>query len=379
MSFGIYIHIPYCLRKCPYCSFPSIPVIHPPEDEYVKALLSELGASSSYIKGRRPCSIYFGGGTPSLFSPESIENILTAITNVCAIPSDAEVTLEANPGTVSLESLRGYQQAGVNRLSIGLQSLMDHRLQTLGRIHNSQEAFECVYKAREAGFTNISVDFIFGTPGQCCNEWEEELNGIIHLRPEHISAYELTLEKETPLYERVEKRTILLPDEETSVRLHRATWRILARSGYEHYEVSNFALPGRRSRHNQIYWERGEYLGLGAGAHTFLLQEQWGKRRWNIKNPEAYMRIVSGNGQAVQGEESLTREQAMMETIFLGLRLINGMGVNKFEEIFGTSLLKAFPGISGYLDMGLLKIDGGRLAFTEDGLLLSDRILQEIP
>jgi len=379
MSFGIYIHIPYCLRKCPYCSFPSIPVLHPPEDAYVKALKSELGASSSYIEGRQPCSIYIGGGTPSLFSPDSIENILTAITNVCVIPPDAEITLEANPGTISLENLKGYLQAGVNRLSVGLQSLMDRRLKTLGRIHNSQEALECVSKAREAGFTNISVDFIFGTPGQCCNEWEEELNEIVHLGPEHISAYELTLEKETPFYEWVEKRTVLLPDEETLVSLHRATWRTLSRSGYEHYEVSNFALPGRRSRHNQIYWDRGEYLGLGAGSHTFLHQGQWGVRRWNIKDPEAYMRMVSGNGQAVQEEESLTREQAMTEALFLGLRLINGMAIGKFEELFGTSILEAFPGVAGYLDIGLLTLNGGRLAFTEDGLLLSDRILQEIP
>jgi len=401
---GIYIHIPFCVKKCLYCDFTSFTPGAIPEDEYIRALIKEMKSRKGEGQDNVVETIYFGGGTPSLFSPKSIETILGAIsTNFKIVPPhptsfdavrpelvegvnrsqdrplpqvEREITLEVNPGTINMGKLKGYRDAGVNRLSIGVQSLNDGILTTLGRIHNRQQALGAYEDAREAGFDNIGIDLIHSIPGESLSDWKRELKEVVLLGPEHISAYSLTIEEGTPFHCQLQKGLLPLPTEETQVDMLLTTEEVLGKAGYEHYEVSNYALPGFRSRHNQIYWKGGEYLGLGVSAHSYI-SGQWSVvcgqriRTANSSNLEEYFRLINEKGNAVIEEEVLTKEKAMGEAVFLGLRMLEGIDLTEFEKRFGVTIEATYPdAVIELTEKGLLEITQGHLRLTKQGLLL---------
>ena len=364
MNLGIYIHIPFCLRKCPYCDFNSLAVKPFPEEKYVKALVDEIRDRSEEFKGHTIETVYLGGGTPSLFSPQTIGAILNETIRNFTVAGEAEITIEANPNTVDHKKFSAFHSLGINRLSLGVQSFKDDLLKILGRIHTAQEAIAACKQARAAGFENIGIDLIFGIPFQTITDWKDDLDRALALCPEHISTYLLHLEEGTPLYQSVSRGELALPSDELQAEMFKTTWTKLGQAGYEHYEVSNFALPGFRSRHNQRYWEGKEYLGIGAGAHSFL-KTGWGMRRANISNPLLYME----RAEKTEYEEHLKKEEAIEEAIFLGLRQREGIDVKRFEERFGLTLDTHFPSLEG-----LVQEKMGCLTLTPRGLLLSNEV-----
>lgn len=364
MDLGIYIHIPFCVRKCPYCDFNSIAVKSLPEERYVNALVDEIRSRAEEFKGHAVETIYLGGGTPSLFSPSSISKILDEVTGHFTVTDDAEITIEANPNTVDHKKLSAFHALGINRLSLGVQSFNDDLLKVLGRIHTAPEAIVVFDQARAVGFENIGIDLIFGIPFQTIEDLGADLHQAITLHPEHISAYQLHLEEGTPLYQGVARGELVLPSEELQAEMFETAWAKLGEVGYEHYEVSNFALPGFGSRHNQRYWEGQEYLGIGAGAHSFL-KSGWGTRWSNINDPLLYME----RSEKTEFEESLKKEEAIEEAIFLGLRRKEGIDIKRFEERFGLTLHPHLPPLQG-----LVKEEAGHLMLTPQGLLLSNEV-----
>jgi oxygen-independent coproporphyrinogen-3 oxidase len=397
---GIYVHVPFCISKCPYCDFNSIAVSPVPEEDYIKALDKEIdrytkpltvpfggepekgGLKESVFleKGKRKvASIYFGGGTPSLFSVDSIARVIDKIMSEFSSTSNVEITLEVNPKTAGMEKLDALYAIGVNRLSLGVQSFQDRFLQKLGRIHTSADAVNLFKDARSPGFSNIGLDLIFGTPDQSMDDWERDLNCALSLKPEHISVYNLTIEEDTPFYDLQRKGKIALPDEGIQIEMYRLAQEKAAAAGYDQYEISNFALPGFRCRHNEGYWTLKEYFGFGAGAHSYLREtsnkRNWGIRWKNTPNPYEYISLLSNNGTAVIEGEELTRETAIKEAIFLGLRRLEGISLDDFEERFGISLEKTFANIIPYLlKENLISIYEGRLKLTIQGILLSNEV-----
>ncbi len=274
MGLSVYIHVPYCLKRCPYCDFNTYAVGQVPEDDYVSALLRELDATAKRPpwEGRRVATVFFGGGTPSLLAPDSIDRLLDRLDARFGIQADAEISLEANPGSLegsAPERLAELRKAGVNRLSIGAQSFDDRHLATLGRIHRAGDTLETLAAARRAGFDNLSLDLIFAVPGQTIADWQRDLERVVALAPEHVSAYGLTYEEGTPLERDLAAGNVEPATEETEAAMYEAAISTLAGAGYRHYEISNFARPGYQCRHNVTYWSWGDYLGLGAGAHGF--------------------------------------------------------------------------------------------------------------
>lgn len=323
----------------------------------------------------RAKTLYFGGGTPSLLEPRLVERIIEAAQRLFCLETDAEITIEANPGTVTREKLAAYRLAGVNRLSIGMQSFSDNMLLRLGRVHNAREGLDAFAFARDAGFANIGIDLIHSLPGEELAGWLTDLDQAVLLRPEHISAYSLTIEEGTPFHAMEKREELDLPCEETSAGMFEKTSGLLRQAGYEHYEISNFALPGYRSRHNQNYWQRGSYLGLGAGAHSFLPSPPFGQRWKNIDDPEGYLHILTDGGLPVDELSGLTEREAMAETLFLGLRMLEGIETERFRSEFGIPLHEAYPGeLPGLLADGLLKLNNGRLRLSSRGLILANQV-----
>lgn len=377
MSLAIYIHIPFCIRKCSYCDFNSydIPDIAPPD--YVELLLGEISSTATALAGQPAATLYFGGGTPSLLPPPGIARLIAAVSSSCGLTEDAEVTLEANPGTITLASLQGYLAAGVNRLSIGVQSLDDAELQLLGRIHSADEARAAIAMARRAGFRNIGIDLMHSLPGQSIAAWQSTLDETIAMRPEHISAYGLTAEEGTPFAAMVASGNMMLPEEDLAVAMFELSAERLQQAGYDHYEIANFALPGLRSRHNQVYWRREDYRGFGAGAHSFFRSPGYGVRWENPAKLIEYAAVAMGNS-APGKATAITRREAMAEFFFLGLRLTSGVDPGRFKEEFGVDAEAAFPGvIAAQIDRGLLVMADGMLRLTPRGLLLANRVMEE--
>lgn len=373
---GIYIHIPFCLKKCPYCSFNSL---ESPQDDYgpyIDALLEELARRSEefpFPSEREIESLYIGGGTPSLLPAGEIDRLIEGVRWVMPLQDDAEVTIEANPGTVDIKSLKGLRGTGINRLSLGIQSVNDRSLKTLGRIHSSMDGMAAFQSTRDAGFENIGIDLIFGLPEQTLEDWRGDVEKVIMMRPEHISLYSLMMEEGTPFYERYGAGGLSTPFEEEVVVMYRWALERFEEVGYHQYEVSNLALPGFESRHNTRYWRHGDYIGLGAGAHSYTVSPGWGRRWWNIPDPGDYIESITLNGQAVDGEEELTRDDALLEAIFLGLRRREGIEVGQFVDRFGVSPAECLP-LERLKVRGLVSCDGGRLRLTEEGVILSDEV-----
>lgn len=395
--FSLYIHIPYCVAKCPYCDFNSHAASRWPERDYTDALIAELEryASQEPWHGGQLQTVFFGGGTPSLFAPESISAVLAAVFRLWPLtsavkggapspPSSSadcpqptahppEITLEANPGTVSAEKLAGFRAAGVNRLSFGVQSFQPRHLATLGRIHSGGDAIDAVRSARDAGFANVNIDLIFAVPGQSLEEWEADLRAAIELETEHVSAYNLTFEEGTAFHALRNKGEIVAQPEEIELAMFTRTQEALGSAGLAQYEISNYARPGRPCRHNLNYWQGGAYLGVGAGAHSFAWQA--GGRRWsNEKSPSGYVARVQHDRHARATEESLTERQARGEFVFLGLRCLDGLDTRAFAERFGVELSEAFPHSETLRRQGLLIAEDSAWRLSDRGLLVADSV-----
>jgi oxygen-independent coproporphyrinogen-3 oxidase len=373
---SIYVHLPYCRRVCPYCDFNVYAARRLPEESYVTGVLHELGAAAERPPwaGRRVETVYLGGGTPSLFSPAAIAALLDGIRTRFALAPEPEITLEANPGTVDRDRLAAYAAAGVNRLSLGAQSFHARHLETLGRDHRPPEVRDAVEAARLAGLGNVSLDLIFAVPGETLSEWEEDLAAAIALAPEQISTYSLTYEEGTPFHAWRARGRLVVVGEEDEAAMAEAAARRLTAAGYARYEISSFARPGFASRHNRGYWESRDYLGLGAGAHSFTRTPAPGRRWTNERLPARYLEAVRTHGLAVAREEHLTIAHARGEFCFCGLRQTAGIDLRTFLARFGLEIDVAFPHVTGLVADGLLVHGDGRLRLTEHGLRHADTV-----
>lgn len=378
MECALYIHFPFCVRKCLYCDFNSLAGSSIMPEEYVTALVRELELRAATLEAPVTApTLYFGGGTPSLMAPASVQVVIDGARRWYGLLPEAEVTLEANPGTVDRGKLAGYRAAGVNRLSLGVQSFDDAMLVRLGRLHTARQAVDAVTMARQAGFANLGIDLIHGLPGQTVTRWRDDLARAVDLAPEHISAYGLTVEEGTPFFSLASSGNLNLPVEEAALEMLEMTADVLRDAGYEQYEISNFARTGRRSRHNQVYWHRGNYLGFGAGAHSFLRDGGWGTRWHNPSDPVAYMHSLADGLPPAEEPAILDRRDAMAEFMFLGLRLLEGIESARFQEEFGVTVNDAYgEEVARLTAAGLLKVAGGRLRLTRIGLPLANQVFQ---
>ena len=339
---GIYLHIPFCVRKCAYCDFVSFAEGCVPEG-YVEALLTELELVAR--GGGYPAAfdtVFFGGGTPSLLSGAQMKTILDALRVHFAIRADAEISMECNPGTVSPEKLAAYRAAGINRLSIGLQSTHDVLLNEIGRMHHFAQFFETLSSARAAGFDNINVDLMHGLPNQTLEQYLDSLKTVCDLGVQHISAYSLILEEHTPLYFRVEKGEVALPDEDLVADMQDAGIEYLEQRGYHRYEISNFAQDGFECRHNRNYWDNGEYLGFGIAAHAAVRQGRW-TRFANVDSLDEYYRLLARGKRPLAETIRLTQRDEMFECVMLGLRLVRGVDRARFFARFELDIAEAYP------------------------------------
>jgi oxygen-independent coproporphyrinogen-3 oxidase len=380
-AFSLYLHIPYCQSKCPYCDFNSHAVASWPEDDYVRALVAEIERRAGEVPwaGRRLKTIFFGGGTPSLFRPGSIAAILTAAERNFGIESGAEVTLEANPGTVEAAKLGGMRAAGINRISFGAQSFNQARLKFLGRIHSAEETREAARTARRVGFERFNLDLIFAVPGQSVDEVLSDIAEAAALGPDHISAYNLTFEEGTAFFTDMKRGRIRPIDSDRQAEFYAAVREELPRRGYRMYEISNYAPPGHEARHNLSYWRAESYLGLGAGAHSFARDEHRGGRRWwNERMPARYVEQALAGGLAEAGGETVDVRSARGEFVFLNLRLRDGFALADFERRFGESFDSVFGARAARLFEGDLLLRGdGRIYLSERGLELADSVFAE--
>ncbi len=360
---SLYVHLPWCARKCPYCDFNSHVDEGRDEPAYVDVLLEDLENDLPLVWGRAIHSIFFGGGTPSLFSPEAIDRLLGGLRARLPIHPACEITLEANPGSADESHFHGYREAGVNRLSIGVQSFDDRLLQALGRIHDRKQALHAFEMARRAGFDNVNLDLMFALPGQTLQQAAADLEQAIALQPEHLSRYQLTLEPNT----RFHRDPPELPDEDTAAAMEWQGIERLARAGFEQYEVSAHAREGHRCRHNLNYWEFGDYIGIGAGAHgkISLPAEQAILRRSRLRQPAQYLR--SPPVERISEQRRLSAGDRVFEFMLNALRLVEGFEAQWFEARTGLSLASIQPTLDQAQQRGLLDSDGRRLRPTERG------------
>ncbi len=377
-SFSLYVHIPYCVSKCPYCDFNSHVAARIPEQEYTQALLRELRhhSESEAWANRSVKTIFFGGGTPSTFQGTSIGAVLDQAAKLFRFDEPMEITLEANPGTVDANRFRDYRRCGVNRISIGAQTFDAELLRFLGRVHSAEETRQALTSVREAGFDNFSLDLIYGIPDQTLDGVSRDLSQALACEPPHLSAYNLTIEEGTPFHARYRQGLLRPLDEEVEIEMAERIQWTLAQAGLDRYEISNYARPGFESRHNVNYWEGGDYLGIGAGAHSHHRrpEDPLGERWHNERSPTGYMRRAAEAGHAVTERERPERRQAMAEHLFTGLRMTGGVSVPGFRRRFGTKPENAFPEIADWLSEGLLAEDGQRLRFAPRGLLLANEL-----
>ena len=365
----IYIHIPFCIRKCDYCDFLSGPSGPEEQADYVQALLREIQAVEEG-EGRSVSSIFIGGGTPSVLDERLLGDILREIRNRFKMEEDAEITIEVNPGTANIGKLQAYREMGINRLSIGLQSPEDREMKILGRIHNYGQFLETYQEARTVGFDNINIDLMSAIPDQTYEGWVKNLRTVAELEPEHISAYSLIVEEGTPFA----ARKLNLPDEDTEYNMYEATAQILKEYGFEQYEISNYARKGRECRHNVGYWTRQDYLGFGLGASSL-----YGKERFaNTADMKKYLENSKNPEKIREKEPSLTREDEMAEFMFLGLRMTKGISKADFQRCFGCTIESVYGEVlEKYESMELLVEKDGRIFLSREGIHVSNSIMAE--
>ncbi len=370
----IYIHVPFCMSKCPYCAFASEAGANHETGKFPGLILKELENVTAEFPPSTVDSVYFGGGTPSLLTAEELYETLRGISSLVTLAPDAEITIEANPGTVNGRYLKEIRHAGINRVSFGVQSFDDRMLETLGRIHDSNQAREAVCLAKEAGFCNTGIDLIHSIPGESMETWNSDLHEVISLKPEHISIYSLTVEEGTPFaitYKDGDK----LPDSDFVADMMETADDFLEKAGYEHYEIANYAIPGFRARHNTGYWKLDGYIGIGPGAHSFVRQGEFGLRFSNTEKLGDYMVFIAEN-RSPRGEmRFLTRMDAISEFLFLGMRMKEGVLAADFLGKFGESFHDLFPREIRKLESaGLIICDEERIALTRRGVLLSNQV-----
>ena len=361
---SLYIHIPFCISKCAYCSFYSAPAHDGEADEYVRSLCSQL---SVFDGSTDVCTVYFGGGTPSLLGPERVARVMKAVNGAFSLTRDCEVTLEANPGTVFAGQIEKYRECGINRLSIGMQTSDERMLALLGRCHSHSDTVRLVGEAKDAGLDNISLDIISALPGKDIEGSLADVKSALELGPKHISVYLLTLEKETRMYEL--KDVLSFPDETMQREAYLSCCETLEKAGYEHYEISNFALPSYRSRHNMRYWERGEYLGFGPHAHSFYKNRRFS---CGLSTNEYINRALCGESvfdvSDYSGSEQLSASERREEEIMLGLRLSDGVILEGKAAEKATRLEK----------LGLMRSVNGRWSLTDEGMIVSNAVISEL-
>ncbi|MDD4335013.1 MAG: radical SAM family heme chaperone HemW [Desulfotomaculaceae bacterium] len=376
MSIGLYIHVPFCIKKCLYCDFISYPLSGRAVKSYLASLVGEINLYGSALadEDKIITSIFFGGGTPTTLPAGSFKIVLDAVRSSFVLTAGCEVTVEANPGAIDGAGLAGLRQAGVNRLSIGVQSFHDRLLHVLGRVHSAEQAVQAVQLARKAGFDNLNLDFIFGIPGQTNHDWRETLHQAVEMAPEHIAAYGLQLEEGTPLAQAVERGEICACPEETEITMYRDTIAFLTAHGYSHYEISNFAGPGRQCAHNLLYWLNRPYLGLGPAAHSLIK----GVRFANDISLAGYSAKLSREEYPVENKIRLSAADEMSETMFLGLRLTGGVDLDRFYRRFGRRAEDIYRHeIEGLSKKGLLEMSAGHLRLTAKGLPLANIVFRE--
>lgn len=374
---ALYLHFPFCLRKCRYCAFNSLPLPAGKEGEslaarYLTALEREIVLYASLCRGETLSSIYLGGGTPTLLPAEFLSRVFAACRRHFLLSGDIEITVEANPGTLSPEKLTALREAGANRLSIGAQSFHQEELELLGRAHGADGIYAACDAARTAGFENINLDLIYALPGQTLSRWKENLGSALALSPEHLSIYGLSLEEGTPLTRDVAAGKLVLCGEEEQVAMWEETARATAAAGYVRYEISNYARPGRECRHNITYWENTPYLGLGAGAHGF-----WGRVRYaNEVDVYRYVDLLERRQFPRSWEEQQTPRQERTDTVIMGLRLTRGLSRRKFAERFGSPF-EYFYGeeLFSLVCEGLMGMSEEAIYLTERGRLLANYVL----
>jgi len=368
---SLYIHIPWCVRKCPYCDFNSHEARGDvPEAAYVDALIRDLEMSLPLIWGRKVYTVFIGGGTPSLLSAQAIEKILGNVRMLLPLDVNAEITLEANPGTVEAGKFKAFREAGVNRLSLGIQSFNDSQLKALGRIHNADEACRAIEVA-QSHFDNINLDLMYALPQQTLEQAEQDVVTALEFTPQHLSCYHLTLEPNT-LFHRYPPS---LPDDDASSEMQQRIEALLAGHGYQHYETSAFAQPKKQSRHNLNYWQFGDYLGIGAGAHSKISSHDTVLRQARYKQPQAYLDQIA-QGTPVQTESKLTRDDLCFEFMMNALRLNEGFASELFTERTSLPLLLIRSELEQAEQRGLLTRDLQRIAPTETGQRFLNDLLQ---
>ena len=380
-EFGIYIHIPFCSHICPYCDFNTYAGQAARIPAYVEAVRREVTYWGDQFDGRSAASIFIGGGTPSLLEPIQIQSILAACKSAFAVAPDAEVTIEANPNNLEESYCSGLLDSGVNRLSIGAQTLDRRGLRVLGRIHETHHVAESVAAARRAGFENISLDFIYGWPGQAIDQWQSELRRLLGGEvggrpPDHLSLYGLIVEPGTPMADAVHRGILAPVDDDTSADFHELAITILAEAGWTHYEIANWAsAPTSVSNHNAVYWRNGDYAGIGAGAHGHL----GNRRTMNQPSPGRYIAALERHESVVTNVEELDDRTAMGETMMLGLRLLqDGVSPSSFARRHGVSLFDQFGSqLDRLTSIGLLETEDGRVRLTERGALLANSVCAE--
>ena len=396
----IYIHIPFCVKKCDYCDFLSAPVDLETKEKYVEALINEIKLNKNKMSEYVVDTVFIGGGTPSLLEENQISKIMSVLRDNCNMSENPEITIECNPGTITESKLLEYKKSGINRISFGLQSANDEELKSIGRIHNYAGFLESYNLARKCGFDNINVDLMSALPGQTLKSYEETLNKVVRLEPEHISAYSLIVEENTLMYDRVKKAQIkginILPDEESERKMYYLTNNILRSNGYRKYEISNYSKPGKECKHNIGYWQRKEYLGFGIGAASLYKENRYN----NISDINKYIEVLTnnikensinnvGNSSEVENQvnilnsivknlQQLTERDRMEEFMFLGLRMMEGVSMEKFEQYFGKTYMEVYGKVQKRMeDKRFLINDNGYVKLTEFGIDLSNYVMSE--
>jgi len=374
---GLYIHIPFCRHKCCYCSFVSQPCTGPPPAAYLEALLKHIRQYSrlDWLKDREITSIFIGGGTPSLYDGKSLARLISACRDNFTCQPGLEISMESNPNSLSPAQLSLCREAGLNRLSIGVQSFNDRLLMVLGRSHDRNQARLAFSMARAAGFDNINLDLMYNLPGQSLDDWRETLRQVMALAPEHLSIYELSVEPGTPFAELWESRRLNLLAEEEVVEQENMTYTLLEDEGFERYEISNFARPGRQCRHNLNYWRNGSYLGLGAAAVSCLS----GLRLRNIENAETYIKMVCQGLTPLAEGEALSIEASFRESVIMGLRMLKGVSLTGLQLRYDLHPLAYYgPILHRLIKRGLIAIDDNYMRLSAEALPVANQILAEL-
>ncbi|REJ25294.1 MAG: oxygen-independent coproporphyrinogen III oxidase [Bacillaceae bacterium] len=375
MAEAAYIHIPFCEQICHYCDFNKFFLQNQPVDDYLQAMRLEMKkAMEDQVLNEELKTIFIGGGTPTSLSAKQLDHLMESIHQTLPMQSVVEFTVECNPDQLTMEKLSVLKNAGVNRLSIGVQAFQDSLLKKIGRTHNKETVFQAVERARSLGFENISIDLMYGLPGQMIEEWKETLSVAFSLEVQHMSAYSLIVEPKTVFYNLMRKGKLLLPSQEEEAFMYETVMNEMERHGYHQYELSNFARKGFESKHNLTYWHNNHYYGFGAGAHSYLD----GIRRENARPLKKYIEMIyKNNGTAFVSENMLTKEEMMEEEMFLGLRTIRGVSKKRFRDKYGLDVGEVFgPQIEEQLRKGLLSESASHLFLTKKGMLLGNEVFQ---